>query len=147
MASRVIRVDLTDVREAKQKLKTGVEGDDLTKMLANLEKEMASMNLEPEDGLTSHPSKNDKNLEVSKGKKPAVEKPKPKKKEKLVKSSKPKSGEIVTVKSLATELGLEDKKLRKWLRSNIVKENGRWEWDADDPQLDEIRAKFRGKKK
>ena len=49
---------------------------------------------------------------------------------------------IVTVKDLADELGTQPKTLRKWLRKNAKKVSGRWEWEADSPELDEIRAKY-----
>ena len=49
---------------------------------------------------------------------------------------------IVTVKDLADELGTQPKALRKWLRKNAKKVSGRWEWEADSPELDEIRAKY-----
>lgn len=55
----------------------------------------------------------------------------------------------VTAKALAAELGTNDRELRKFLREHVGKENkpgGRWEWDEDDPQLDEIREAYAAKK-
>lgn len=55
----------------------------------------------------------------------------------------------VTAKALASELGTDDRAFRKFLREVVGKENkpsGRWEWDEDDPQLDEIREAYAAKK-
>ena len=55
----------------------------------------------------------------------------------------------VTAKSLAAELGTTDRELRKFLRDVIGKENkpgGRWEWDEDDAQLEQIREAYAAKK-
>src|SRR5690606_5589166 len=69
------------------------------------------------------------------------------KKEPKKKAKQPKSipaDRIVTVKDLADELGTQPKALRKWLRKNAKRVSGRWEWEAGSPELDEIRAKYRG---
>ena len=82
----------------------------------------------------------------------APEDPKEKPKEKTSKKKSKKTAEqpksipadrIVTVKDLADELGTQPKALRKWLRKNAKRASGRWEWEVDSPELDEIRAKYR----
>ncbi len=83
----------------------------------------------------------------------ATEDPKEKPKEKTSKKKKSKetaeqskstpADHIVTVKDLADEWGTQPKALRKWLRKNAKRASGRWEWEADSPELDEIRAKYR----
>jgi len=68
------------------------------------------------------------------------------KKEPEKKAEQPKSiplDRIFTVKDLADELGTQPKALRKWLRKNAKRTSGRWEWEVDSPELDEIRAKYR----
>ena len=52
---------------------------------------------------------------------------------------------LVTVKELAVEFKMESKKLRKWLRNNMARSDGRWEWEEGDPDLAKIRKAF-GKK-
>lgn len=47
--------------------------------------------------------------------------------------------DVVTLKSLASEMDMEPKRLRKWLRGHYGQTEGRWEWAPDDPQLKEIR--------
>ena len=80
----------------------------------------------------------------------------PKKKPKKEPKKKPKKGpkktaeqpksipfdRIFTVKDLADELGTQPKALRKWLRKNAKRVSGRWEWEVDSPELNEIRAKY-----
>ena len=48
----------------------------------------------------------------------------------------------ITVKELASELKVEGKKIRKWLRTNHGSSDGRWEWSSTDPLVDKIRAQF-----
>ena len=49
----------------------------------------------------------------------------------------------VTAKSLARELGVDPKVLRKKLRKLFSYANGRWEWEKDDPDLAVIRKAFK----
>lgn len=51
--------------------------------------------------------------------------------------------DIITVKQLASELGLEDRLLRKKLRKKYARTDGRWEWSKSDPILTEIRSIFK----
>lgn len=52
-------------------------------------------------------------------------------------------GPIVTIKDLASELGVEPTVLRKKLRSSdIEKPAGRWEWPADHKDLNKVRAMY-----
>lgn len=49
-------------------------------------------------------------------------------------------GEIITLKELAGEKGVEPKDLRKWCRKNLgERPSGRWEWDEGDPDIEKIR--------
>lgn len=54
------------------------------------------------------------------------------------------SGNIITVKDLADELGVASKTLRKWLRKNFDKSGGRWEWIEGSPDLEDIRRAWKG---
>ncbi len=51
-------------------------------------------------------------------------------------------GELLTLKELAAELDVEPRRLRKWLRNHFDREDGRWEWKANDPIVTQIRQKF-----
>lgn len=51
--------------------------------------------------------------------------------------------DIITVKQLASELGLEGRLLRKKLRKKYARTDGRWEWSKSDPILTEIRSIFK----
>jgi len=57
----------------------------------------------------------------------------------------PKEGEtMITLKELSSELGMDAKKIRKWLRNNMeARSEGRWEWSANDPELDKIRKSIK----
>ncbi|MFA5543406.1 MAG: DEAD/DEAH box helicase [Bacilli bacterium] len=52
------------------------------------------------------------------------------------------TGQIITVKELSIELGIDSKKIRKWLRANCEKGEGRWEWEPNDPVIEKIREVF-----
>jgi hypothetical protein len=51
--------------------------------------------------------------------------------------------QIVTLKELAAEVKMDPKKLRKWLRTNIGKAEGRWEWNTTDPTLAKIKEELK----
>lgn len=53
------------------------------------------------------------------------------------------TGEVITVKELAAEFGVEARRLRKWLRTQYSRADGRWEWTPSDPMVAEIRSKFK----
>lgn len=58
------------------------------------------------------------------------------------------NNQIVTLKELAFELKTSPKGLRKWLRDNkFTKPGKRWEWNASDPQLAEIKEQRKAPKK
>lgn len=54
------------------------------------------------------------------------------------------SGNIITVKDLADEFGVAPKTLRKWLRKNLAKPGGRWEWHEGSSDLEDIRRAWKG---
>jgi len=55
------------------------------------------------------------------------------------------SSNLITIKEIAIELKVESKKLRKWLRNNLERKDGRWEWEEGHPELQKLYKAF-GKK-
>lgn len=53
------------------------------------------------------------------------------------------SGNIITVKDLADEFGVAPKTLRKWLRKNLDKPGGRWEWHEGSSDIEDIRRAWK----
>lgn len=49
------------------------------------------------------------------------------------------SSELITLKQIAMDRGIDPKVLRRWCRKNLEERStGRWEWTADDPELEKV---------
>lgn len=53
--------------------------------------------------------------------------------------------DLINLKELSSELKVDGRLIRKWLRKHMAKAEGRWEWKKDDPALKAIRAAFKSK--
>lgn len=66
-------------------------------------------------------------------------------KEKKVREKVELLGDVIPLKQLAEQMGVEAKHVRVWLRKQGMEtKSGKWEWEKDDPQLDDIQTNYQG---
>lgn len=149
MVSRNIINQVVEVTEA------GIE-EQIDQAVREIEKALKEEGIEPIGGGGESPKKGHKasrrkpatrKKPVEKkpvGKKPVGKKPVEKRpvEKKPAEKNLPPEGEIITVKILADEFGTTPRGLRRWLRENFEKTQGRWEWAEGTPELKEVRARY-----